>query len=84
MRTYRSSGMGCFFLLLLAVFILIFVLRLFGTLVFGIISNPVLFLIIVFLILLSRGSMYRREEEKPSEPTVDYEFIDDEEEDPDS
>lgn len=83
MRTYRSSGMGCFFLLLLAVFILIFVLRLFGTLVFGILSNPVLLVLILVLIFLSRGSMYRREEDKPSEPTVDYEFIDDEE-DPDS
>ena len=82
MRTYRSSGLGCFFLLLLVVLIAVFVLRLFGTLALGIISNPILLLLILVLLFLSRSNFGKRQEEEKKDSGMEYEFIDDE--DPDS
>lgn len=82
MRTYRSSGLGCFFLLLLVLLVVVFILRLFGALALGIISNPVLFLLILVVLFLSRSNFGKRQEEEKKDSTMEYEFIDDE--DPDS
>lgn len=80
MRNYSTSGFGCVFLFLMVLLVIIFVLRLFGTLVLGVISNPVLLVIILLLLFLSRSSFHKKEEKKPDTP-VDYEFIDEEDSD---
>lgn len=76
MKIYRFSGLGCFVFGLLALFILTFVLRLLGLVVFSVFSSPLVFL----LVLLGLYLLLKRSPEKPDDGKVEieYEFIDEE------
>lgn len=78
MKVYRSSGMGCFLILLLLFFLLSFFFRLTGFLVFKLLSNPLLLLLIVGLYFLinSNSGPKSGSGKSRSQQEVEYEFID--------
>lgn len=62
-------------------FFLNFILRLAGVVIIGIFSNPIVFLLIIFVIYLGRHALFKKEIPRKSNE-IEYEFIDEEEDDP--